>query len=68
VNNNNRNGGYVQCQHCGRIYRANGKFSFEDFVVRITCPICGHKYGLYCGDKQEDVYLYMNENLDWRLY
>lgn len=32
------------------------------------CPRCEGRVGLNCGDKEQDIYLYMNINLDNRYY
>ena len=59
---------FVQCQSCGNIYQIAGKVSIEKSIIHSVCPVCGENIGLNCGDKEEDIYLYMNPNLDGRYY
>ena len=59
---------YVQCQYCGHIYRIASKVSIEDSIIESKCPRCGDMVGLNLGDKEEDIYLYMNVNIDWRYF
>ena len=58
---------FVQCQSCGNIYQIADKVSIEKSIIQSVCPRCGESIGLNCGDK-EDVYIYMNINLDERYY
>lgn len=59
---------WVQCQSCGKIYQIADKVSIEKSIIQSVCPRCGDYVGLNCGDKEEDVYIYMNLNLDERYY
>lgn len=59
---------FVQCQSCGNIYQIADKVSIEKSIIQSVCPRCGESIGLNCGDKEEDIYLYMNINLDERYY
>lgn len=59
---------FVQCQSCGNIYQIADKISVEKSIIKSTCPRCGENIGLNCGDKKEDIYIYMNTNLDERYY
>lgn len=59
---------WVQCQSCGNIYQIADKVSIEKSIIQSVCPRCGENIGLNCGDKEEDVYIYMNPNLDERYY
>lgn len=59
---------YVQCQCCGRLYTVDNKIPITMSIVNSRCPKCGDYVGLNCGSNEEDIYLYMNENLDWRYY
>ena len=59
---------WIQCQRCGHIYQTNKKISIEKSIVKSVCPECGGHVGLNCGDKEEDIYVYMNPNLDRRYY
>lgn len=59
---------WVQCQNCGHIYQIANKISIETSMIQSVCPRCGENIGLNCGDKEEDIYIYMNANLDERYY
>lgn len=59
---------WVQCQSCGNIYQIADKILIEKSIIQSMCPRCGEDIGLNCGDKEEDIYLYMNINLDERYY
>lgn len=59
---------YVQCQYCGHIYQIADKVSIEESIIESECPECGDLVGLNLGDREEDIYYYMNTNLDWRVY
>lgn len=59
---------FIQCQTCGRIYRIPQAIPIEKLYVLTNCPDCGVTTGLNLGDNKEDVYLYMNNNLDSRYY
>lgn len=37
-------------------------------IIKCKCPDCGYGIGLNCGNKEEDIYLFMNENIDPRYY
>ena len=59
---------WIQCQSCGHIYQVNKKVSIEKSIIESVCPECRGHVGLNCGDKEEDIYVYMNVNLDNRYY
>ena len=59
---------WVQCQSCGKIYQIADKVSIEKSIIQSVCPRCEDYVGLNCGDKEEDIYIYMNPNLDERYY
>ena len=59
---------YVQCQCCGHLYIVDNKIPITMSIINSICPKCGNNIGLNCGNRKEDIYLYMNENLDWRYY
>ena len=59
---------FVQCQSCGEIYQTVDKVSIEKSIIQSVCPVCGECVGLNCGDKEEDIYIYINTNLDKRYY
>ena len=59
---------WIQCQSCGNIYLINKKVSIERSIVKSVCPRCNGNVGLNCGEKQEDIYYFMNPNVDNRYY
>ena len=61
---------YVQCQGCGRISKIDIDYDIEnDLYVKIDCPECRDKTThLLCGNKEEDLYLTYNLNIDPRYY
>ena len=59
---------WVQCQSCGEIYQIADKVSIEKSIIQSVCPVCWKCVGLNCGDKEEDIYMYMNPNVDKRYY
>ena len=59
---------WVQCQDCGEIYQVQRMFPTNELFVVAKCPACGSKTGLNLGDKEEDIYLYMNPNVDYRYF
>ena len=62
-------GCWIQCQQCGDIYWIEEEVPIDKLYVASVCPRCGdYGNGLNCGDNKDDLYLYMNENLDPRYY
>lgn len=59
---------HIQCQTCGIIYTVQRNIPFEEMYVKTNCPNCGIVTGLNLGDNENDVYIYMNENVDPRYY
>lgn len=59
---------HIQCQTCGIIYTVQRNISFEEMYVKANCPNCGIVTGLNLGDNEDDVYVFMNENVDPRYY
>ena len=59
---------YIQCQNCGHLYTVDNKIPIFMSIINSKCPRCDKNVGLNCGNNKEDIYLYMNENLDWRYY
>ena len=59
---------YIQCQTCGEIYRIPWAIGIDELYAEANCPNCGITIGLNLGDKEEDLYLYWNENFDYRYY
>lgn len=61
-------GNYMQCQYCGNIYYLDQEVSVDKLIIDSECPKCGYTRALNCGDRKEDIYLYMNESIDPRYY
>ena len=61
-------GSYLQCLCCGNIYTTDRKIPVSVLITTSECPQCGHKKGLNCGNKEEDIYLYYDPVLDERYY
>ena len=59
---------YLQCQKCGAVYSVPRKIPIEETFVKGNCPNCGITMGLNLGDNEDDIYLYMNINMDKRVY
>lgn len=59
---------WVQCQQCGHIYMER-KLSEDTFVIESWCSKCGcETRALNCGEDINDIYVYMNVNVDPRNY
>ena len=63
-----KNASWLQCQECGTVYIYPRKIPVEEIFIKANCPRCGMTTGLNLGDKEKDIYLYMNINLDYRMY
>lgn len=59
---------YIQCQSCGHLYTIQKKIPISASMIKAKCPKCGYERGLNCGDKEEDIPMYYNVNLDPRYY
>ena len=59
---------WIQCQNCGHIYRINKKVSIEASIIRSECPRCREYVGLNCGSEEDEIYIFMNPNLDERYF
>lgn len=62
---------YCQCGHCGSIHSVdlNGCKIIDDLYTILYCPDCHIKTKhLLCGDKEEDIYITYNLNIDPRYY
>lgn len=59
---------WIQCQCCGNIYQVNRKIPIGVSIVRLECQKCGEYSGLNCGNNEDDLYIYMNPNVDERYY
>lgn len=53
---------------CGQVYQVKRQISIEELYVAADCPVCGVTTGLNLGDTEDDIYLYMCENVDPRYY
>ena len=59
---------WVQCQHCGKIYKIQQRLPASALLVKAECPTCNGTTALNCGEDEDDVYLFYNANLDNRYY
>ena len=62
--------GWAQCQTCGYLHKIKTQnTSDDDLYIKEYCPKCrdGTKH-IWCGENQEDIYIYYNANLDPRIY
>lgn len=59
---------HIQCQTCGIIYTVQHKIPIEEMYIKGNCPNCGVTTGLNLGENEDDIYVFMNENLDPRYY
>lgn len=59
---------WVQCQNCGKVYQVDKKVPINVSIVKMKCPRCGSYNGLNCGSRKDDIYLYMNPNVDERYF
>lgn len=59
---------WIQCSECGRIYQIQRQFSEDELYVVAYCDECENRIGLNLGCDENDIYLYMNSNLDRRLF
>jgi hypothetical protein len=68
VNPGSRRQTYVQCQKCGEIYCVDKKVSVEKLYITSFCPRCNCSVGLNCGQSKDDVYKFMDINIDPRYF
>ena len=61
-------GTWIQCANCGKIYHIEQEVSIDRTYVPAYCPRCEHEVGLNLGDNKDDLYLYMDVNVDQRYY
>ena len=59
---------WIQCQECGRIYQISRQFSDDELYAVAYCSECESRIGLNLGCDENDIYLYMNPNLDRRYF
>lgn len=59
---------WIQCQDCGRIYQIQRQFSNDELYVVAYCSECESRIGLNLGCDEEDIYYFMNPNLDRRFF
>ncbi len=65
---NERNGTWVQCQSCGELYFIDKIISTDELYIRSICPGCNCNVGLNCGNNIEDAYMFMDINIDPRIF
>lgn len=59
---------YVQCQCCGHIYQVDYRIQIEMLMIKSTCNQCGYDKALNLGTKEEEIYEFLNINVDPRYY
>ena len=59
---------WIQCQRCGHIHIIYKKIPISASIVKTECPRCGEYSGLNCGSNEDDLYYFMNPNVDERYY
>lgn len=59
---------WIQCQNCGKIYRVSRIIPINELFIITNCSECGITTGLNLGSEEDDIYLYMNPNVDSRLF
>lgn len=69
MNTESKQGTWIQCQFCGEIYHIEEKVPIDKLYVATVCPKCDeYGKGLNCGSSKEEIYTFMNENVDPRYY
>lgn len=58
----------IQCQTCGEIYQIPCTIPIDQTFIAVNCPECGVTTGLNLGYEKDDIYLYMNPNVDARYF
>lgn len=59
---------WVQCQECGHVYQLQYQVPDDELFVYERCPVCEIRFGLNLGTNEDDIYLYLNQNVDPRYY
>lgn len=59
---------YIQCQTCGEVYRIPCLVPIDETFIATNCPECGVTTGLNLGCDEDEIYLYMNPNVDSRFF
>ena len=59
---------WIQCQNCGHIHIIYKKIPISVSIVKTYCPRCGEYSGLNCGSNEDDLYYFMNPNVDEKYY
>lgn len=64
------NSSFVQCQYCGYVYiiETEEEIPTDALIIEAWCPQCGSYHGLNCGKYENDIYEFMNVNVDERYY
>lgn len=68
MSTNGRTKTFVQCQTCGKIFQIPYEVEIDKLYITTECLHCGQTQCLNLGDKEEDIYIYYNVNLDRRYY
>jgi DNA-directed RNA polymerase subunit RPC12/RpoP len=62
---------FYQCNTCGRVNRVDDKHRPKDdaIYVEVYCPHCKQwTRQLYCYDEEDDLSIYVDINLDYKIY
>lgn len=61
---------WLQCSVCGHIHKKKMIYDVEDdLYIEEICPRCrGKTRQLVCSEKEDDIYMYYNVNVDPRYY
>lgn len=63
-----KDGSYVQCLNCGKIYIIERNISIDISIVKSECPRCHYGRGLNCGNDKDEIYYFYDSSLDERYY
>ena len=55
---------WVQCRSCGHIYQVPRKYPSDVLFIESWCPKCECEMALNCGESKDEIYLYMDINLN----
>ena len=60
---------YIQCTHCGQIYKEKIQYREDDLYICVKCKHCGKVVKhLRCGYDYFDISIYYDPVLDERYY
>lgn len=59
---------FVQCQNCGNVFQAEGKFKIDELYINYYCPKCGTYRVIQLGENYEDIFEFYNVNIDNKFF